>query len=317
MNDIRFFLFILLVSTIAHAHPKVNANDFLEQAKRHHRAIPHINAPDLKVGETAYLPISALIRGQNRLSVDNMLMKLDERFKDGDVINGVPQHDGGRSSVPLIDPISVIKLSTGYVITDGHHDAYLALYLGATTIPVIVEADYTDLSPREAWLKLRKKNQILLAESIDQLEQTNPDFETIRDEPNRYLAGLLALKAKVKRHDDGHVDVFSAKGGQKPVWIKMNGGVPFIEFYIADILNAAGIRYRPKWGKDIPDKVVEAARQALMNAARKREHKAFVETPIIANAEAGKKMSSDLSLLSIKLSKFSKSAKCSALFTAE
>lgn len=240
-------------------------------------------------GNPPYLNLAELVLGQDQVSVDNMLQKLEEKIANGDVVweeasqQWKLKHDGGKSSVPEIDPIQVIKGKQGYVIKDGHHDFFLSLFLGAETIAAdVVETSNAD--PVEFWRDLKKRNLIYLKESPEELAKKTHSMEEVRDNPNRFLAALLALKAEVRGTSDS-LKVGKVKVLSPPIWIKVNDSVAFIEFYIAEVLSRAGIQYDPTWGTNIPKPVVAKARRALINAQKSGEYPELKDIPLIASAK--------------------------------
>lgn len=223
----------------------------------------------LQPGSTFYVSVTRLIRGQEEISVDNTLSKLRERVALNDVrfdeTSGEWKlaHHEGRSSVPLNDPLLVVVGPQGYVVADGHHDLYLALYLGARTVPVQVLEDLSALSPVEFWRAVQARKLVLLTQTPEELAANPPDTAIVRDNPNRYLAALLALKVKTHHGASGELEIKLMKGAKRPAWLKVDGSVPFIEFELAAILARAGIQYDPAWGEAVPDEVIDRAIEAL------------------------------------------------------
>lgn len=218
-----------------------------------------------------FLPLNELIRGQSEISVDNVKAKMHSALADDDIDwkNNKKywklKHDHGKSATELADPIAVIKGPTGYAIVDGHHDVFLSLYTGASTVAADVREDLSHLTPLEFWTHLKTKNLLYLKESPSELVVKPPVMNLVKDNPNRYLSALLAFKVSVK-NKDGALKVLQSKGAAVPVWIKVNDGIPFMEFHIAKVLSGSGISYDPAWKDSVPPAVVEEARQALLAA---------------------------------------------------
>jgi hypothetical protein len=167
--------------------------------------------------------------------------------------------------MPLEEAISVVLSPFGYVIVDGHHDFMLSLYVEAETVPVKVVGDYSRLSPREFWQTLGDKKLSYLSRKPQTLSSRAPELSELVDTPNRYLAALLTAKFTIV---GGKITHF--KGNPKAVvWVKINDGVPFKEFEIAQVLSDAGIEYQDKWGDDVPKKIVTKSRNILTAAAEK------------------------------------------------
>jgi hypothetical protein len=263
-------------------------------AKKTARKIP----TNLAVGESGFVGLTELIRGQSEISVDNVRFKLDERITLGDLKplgsgNYALAHDGGRSSSPLNDPLEVVKTRHGYLITDGHHDFYLSLIAGAETVAVKVLEDFSHLSDRKLWKTLKARHLVYLNESVEALVRRRPSIDGVRDNPNRYLAGILAIKASTVRSADGSVVVTAVKGHSEGIWIKANGAVPFAEFHIASALSEAGIEYDARWKSAIPVEIVERARQALLKAQTNPKHQILKSILSIESARLARDLRAD------------------------
>ncbi len=239
----------------------------------------------LKQGEVGFLLLTELIRGQPEISVDNIFFKMREKEKDGDFKTKKDgtfklSYDEGKSSVSKADPIKVIRGPQGYVILDGHHDWYLSFYLGAETIAVEVVEDLHKLSPVEFWQQMKTRQKVYLSESAEVLAACPPAFNTVKDNPNRYLVSLLARKVKM---DSTGKKVKNQKGPENALWLKINDSMPYIEFDLAKILSDNGIEYKAEWGDQIPDEIVEKAREIFVAAKKshlipKLEFLYFLET---------------------------------------
>jgi len=223
--------------------------------------------------ETPFFPLQGLIRGQDAVSVQNIISeKYSTRLANKDFTWNATQnrwsfaYDGGRSVVPATDPIIGIRGPQGIVIIDGHHDLVLSVFLGAKTIPVQIKEDLSKLSPLEFWQNLKQRNLVYLKDDAKALASALPQMTRMQDSPNRYLATLLAMKVLTQEVENDQLKVSSINKSKNSIWIKLNQSVPFIEFHIAKILSDAGIRYDAKWGKDLPVEIVEQARCALLDA---------------------------------------------------
>lgn len=279
---------------------KISSIDFLKQAGKSWsiaekqpltRALP-------AAGATEFVPMGAFVRGQEQISVDNTLAKFEEKIALGDLSPASStkgwklHHDGGRSSVPLNDPILAYKGRVnatgrvGLVIADGHHDFFLGLYAGSQTIAAEVKEDLSHLSAEEFWAELKRRNLVNLRATPAELAKNPPKMMGVTDNPNRVLASYLALKTAADV-DQTPIQITKVKSAKNPVWVKLNNSVPFIEFYIADALTDAGIHYNPSWGPAIPDSVAEQARVALVKAQKSGKYPQLAGVPIIeSGAEA-------------------------------
>lgn len=256
-----------------------------------------LRAHEVKPGETAFLPLELLVRGQDQISVDNIKAKALEHQELGNLTHDrrwILGHDDGRSVVPSNDPIQVIKGRQGYVIVDGHHDAYLSLFLGARTIAVHVQEDLSHLSKVAFWAALKKRKLVLLSASPESLARKAPGFRSVTDNPNRFLAALVALKVSV---DEKSGAILKIKGAKDPAWIKVNNGIPFIEFEIAEKLSNAGIEYDPKWGSSVPADVVERVRSVFLHTS----DPGLLALPAVSTAEEGRLLRDEPARLSALL----------------
>lgn len=262
------------------------------------------SAADLKAGETGYLALNQLIPGQDEISVDNVFAKLDKKLSSGDVlvVDGAARlaFDSGRSTVAVDDPIEVVKGPMGYLILDGHHDVYLALALNGRTISAEVKRDYSHLSVEEFWKKMREESAVYLKASNEELIKNPPRMTEVSDNPNRYAAAIIALKAKLEKGQT-QPSVRKVKGPKRPVWIKAGRGVPFIEFYIAQALSDAGFEYKREWGTTMPDEAVEQVRAILLSAKRTSRIPQLRTLIVIESAHSAKMLRKNKSILDLRL----------------
>lgn len=244
-----------------------------------------------KQGEIDFLPIRGLILGQDQISVDNVMAKLEEKKINNDIDWKSKKkewrlaHNEGHSAVSKLDPIRVVKGPDGYVILDGHHDLFLSLYVGADTIAANVEEDLSNMSREEFWKTLKDRKLVYLKAPLSQLIKRSPRISDVIDNPNRYLASLIALKVGTKEKH-GDTEIVSVKHMGKPIWIKIDDSVNFIEFHIAKALSDAGIQYQSEWKKDVPKEVVEKIRAVLIEAQASGKYPRLEEIPILPSKDA-------------------------------
>lgn len=227
----------------------------------------------LKVGQRGSVPLAGLILGQDEISIDNIKQKYEDRLGAGDFSVDPSSdafrlaYDHGRSVVPPSDPISVVKGPSGAVIVDGNHDFILSLNVGAQTIPVEVIEDLSHLTEREFWAEMKLRRRVLFRKTARQLAKQPPVIQDLVDVPLRFLAGLIAAKVETRIAGHGR-RIISVKTPKliSSIWIKENASLPFIEFTIAKVLRAAGLRYDPAWGTNIPSPMIEMARAVLLQA---------------------------------------------------
>ncbi len=258
-----------------------------------------------------YVPVTRLTIGQILISVDNILeKKLPKRLATGDLSfdssrgKYIFKHDHGRSTMAKDDPISVVEFEDGtLVIADGHHDYFLALAAGATTVPIEIIRSYkgSGLTKEQTWQDLIDRNLVFLPNrTAKSLLENPPGIEQVKDLPNRYLAALLAMKVQtISKRDRTELKVSSS--ALPPIWIKVDSSIPFVEFYIADLLEKAGIRYQKTWKEKIPAKVLEAARRVLLNA-KSSGHPVISKIPVISSDAEGERLTNNSLLLKQKIS---------------
>lgn len=270
------------------------ARAFLELAARNwsglqvRSQVPDRPLPTL--GSSGFIQLRDLIRGQDEISIDNIRAKLSEKIADGDLRwdagsgRWIAAHDQGLSTVPIHDPVQVILGPQGPVIADGHHDVFLALFTGAATIAVQVQEDLSGLTPVQFWEVLKARDLVYLRANARELARKTPEMFQIRDNPNRYLASLLAFKVAA-RTASGEIEILKTKGARAPIWLKLNDSVPFIEFEIARALTEAGIRYESAWKERVPDEVVERSRVALAQARESGRYPLLNRIPILESRQ--------------------------------
>lgn len=237
-----------------------------------------LNPKDLVLDQPFHVPLKSLTPGQNEISADNVLAKLKSmkekwnlRWEDKTKAWKL-NHNSGKSLLPRKEAL-VVALGPDniLVIVDGHHHAFMSLYVGAETVPAVIIEKWDKLKPVEFWTKLKQEGHIFFPETPAQLTARPPDFTKMKDNPNRYFASLLASRAEL-RYENGKITVKNVRGNGNGCWIKLNEGVPFLEFHIAEILKDAGLHYDSKWGNDVPKEMAEKARTALVNAKRNGDH---------------------------------------------
>ena len=234
---------------------------------------PHdLSAGKLVLNEACFLPIANLTPGQSEISVDNVFTKLkqaQEVYKPKwDESKKVWElgFDDGKSLLPKKDA-SVLIVGPGQILVmvDGHHHAYMSLYLGGHTVPAVIIEDWRKMTLQQFWTKLEAENRVYLKTAPDVLAKSPPTLLDVKDNPNRYFASLLAARAQLEYHKDA-IKVVKIKASGDSVWIKVNEGIPFIEFCIAEVLSGGGLKYQQEWADCVPKESVEKAREVLLKA---------------------------------------------------
>jgi len=146
----------------------------------------------------------------------------------------------------------------------------MSLFVGASKVPVYVMGKIPSLSTR-TWKRLIERKTVYFQKSApEELSNKTPKITGLTDNPYRFLASRLAFKTKIS-YKDGEVSVNEKKGTKNAIWIKINEGFPFVEFYIAEVIQKAGIIFDPKWREKIPTKACDEIRKALILASQKNE----------------------------------------------
>lgn len=298
-----------------------NLNQYLDDETRHYEIAEKDRAKTVGKDNRLYLPLQYFIRGQDFISTANVHRKAEVAVESG----GVTYDDGrpvlsyadGESSVDIdadVVKTQVAKIPGGkYIIIDGHHEAYAAVLLGSRKVAVEIIADYTrdgrwlpdgtweDLKKArewkadEIWDDLKANGKTLLEQPSSELAAQPPNLKGMVDNPNRFLARILSLRVLIENEDKGEparIIKAQSRGARAPLWIKINKGIPFIEFYLAKIFSEeAGVTYQAEWGEsDVPEEVVEDCRNALIKA----QSKAAAKTPL-------ERQASDYALLRLPL----------------
>ena len=243
---------------------------------KHLGSITKLEPTPLEQGEVSFVSILRLIPGQDQISYLNAFEKLRAKYKKWQVTWDDLENkyklffDKGRSLLPQNRPIKVLSSPDGLLIVDGHHHVVMSLFVGASKIPVYVMGKIPALSIR-TWKRLIERKTVYFKNSAPEiLAAKTPKITRLTDNPFRYLASRLALKTKIS-YKEGLVTVQEKKGSKNALWIKINEGFPFVEFYIAEIIQKAGITFDPKWGEKIPPKICDEIRSALIKASQNQE----------------------------------------------
>lgn len=183
---------------------------------------------------------------------------------------------------PFLTPFSVIKTPEAferpYILVDGHHTLRGTLEvmrqhnldLTQIQVPVQIDRSYSDLNPSEFWQNLSQDGLVYLGR-----KQFLPCRDIMDLENNELRAFLDATvvsyglrKPLVYAHPNYHL------------WIRVSSGcpessIPFIEYYMAEALEAAGFAYDPltpitadlvNQARDILSKSEKAASMKLIDS---------------------------------------------------
>lgn len=170
--------------------------------------------------------------------------------------------DDGRSAYPIEKALPVFNTPWGLILINGHHRTIASKRLGATTIPVVIIRDATNLTASELEDFRTKMDPI---DARGHRVQMPCDFDQLaqpkNDDPNRYFVKISAYFGK------------KPSGTTHPLWIPMGKYFGHQEFVIAILLNQKGLVYKNEWGRKIPDNFLENARHILTNPHHRFQEK--------------------------------------------
>lgn len=213
---------------------------------------------DLAKGQRAYVPIADITPGQVRYAEMNVQEKVANAIAHNNAVKKgntyLLKFDNGKSILDQKNALPVLKAKDGYVLLDGHHDLLSSMRLGATTVPIEVTQELKNLSIKDPdfWQKAETQKLVFLYNIKGERVATLPRFDMMEDDPNRFFVTLVLHRCNT---ENGKVvydyavsqDVY---GHQTPILIKIDKDIPFLEFYVADLLRAYGVEYNNKQGKD-------------------------------------------------------------------
>ena len=183
-----------------------------------------------KIGDRQFVSISELHPGQLRFArprVEEKLVSLKAKFPAG------PIFDQMRSHYPLEKAKKVLQTKYGPLLLDGHHAVLASEDLQGRTFPIEWGEDYTHLEGAKLWNELESKG-LTYFHNFQGHRQVISSFKDMQDDPNRFLASLIAHRL------DGEED--SPESIPK-IWAKPPISVPFLEFHLADALYRHGINF--------------------------------------------------------------------------
>lgn len=210
----------------------------------------------LKGREDVFYIKTALIHpGQATYSVLNANEKIAQAIEKGYATKKNDgsfkfKYDKGRSLYSEKKAFPVANTPWGLMLLDGHHRTMAAIAMGATTIPVKIHADVTDLGIED----LRK----IMSTKTDPVDARGNrvrmpcHFNQLADDPNRYFAKISSYQGKDTRT-------------KHPLWVPVgeentHGSQ---EFAIATLLNKYDWVYKNSYGDNIPENFLEYARVLL------------------------------------------------------
>ncbi len=239
-----FLVFIALLGFSAWAKVDFSPkpSKFIAICREHRWHLEEISAPE--VGVSDFFPVRALQASQTRYSHERMIDSLHKLDPDS-----LFSHDNGRAIYGMEKKIKAVFYRGQLFIVDGHHRALISTYLGARTIPVKIEDDLSWLSPAQFKATMEMRGWGYWRDFREQ-EMPIIDLCDMEDDPNFQLARLIIRRVDVVI-EEGELRIQNSRGADRPVAIKINSDVPFLENKIADALRRGGVAWN---GEDITKK---------------------------------------------------------------
>lgn len=258
---LRFLLLSLLVGAMASwAKPSPitpsSQPDWTEF--RHHCWLNRLNAETLlipapPIGEVSFVPILALENQQKDFSFVRLLQQLKKGIKENGARFSEKKErwllnaDHGRSLFDEDSDLVGVFYRGRVYLADGHHKALASIYIGAETAPVHIIDDWSDKTPEEFHFAMKTAG---FSHWKNQRGQTiRPvTFCAMEDNPNLMLARLLIRRVQVRMEHGARLKIKVGSGSTRPIALKINHDIPFLEKEIADALGRAGVRFNDSRG---------------------------------------------------------------------
>jgi hypothetical protein len=246
---LAFVLFIATWSSLALERPPLQPE--LSDLRRFchlHRTLNKIKGIDSpEVGQIGFFPPSVLMATQSRFSFSRWSNSLEKVVRQNDRTFANKKrwqlpHDHGRSVYGFDKRIHGV-FYRGYIyIIDGHHRALVSTYLGSETLPVEVVADWSRLySPKQFRRELESRG-LAYWQDHSGLRSEALDLCELIDDPNLQLARYLIHRVNVDLQF-GNFSISKKSGAERPLLLKINQDIPFLEFLVADALRRAGVQF--------------------------------------------------------------------------
>jgi len=240
-------LYFLTICIFSAAEVRASCEELLDNSRR-----PETNTMD---DSAFYVEIKQLFPSQIRFSKANVDLKVRKMGKNRKLYDD-------KSVLALTEALPVVRSQWGYLLIDGHHDVLKSIRVGAKWVPVRVEKDLSHLSRQEFWAYTKEQGWTYLQKINGTTPETPPSsFAEMENDPNRYLAAILARK-----FPKGSTVLNQSWGAEYPVWIKLGKDTPYIEFHIADALYQENLLYQESWQDNPPMDFVEKVRNVLTHA---------------------------------------------------
>ena len=213
-----------------------------------------------------YYEISQLRPCQASISCLNVKNKFDKIIKKNNAVwNGceyILRYNDQTSPYPLDDAFPVVISPYGFILENGTHHVVAALEVQATTVPIQIIGNYSAFSKKKFEKLFYGKYFFPYANCGPNQRVTLPctlNPESLIEFSNRYFAIISARDCEsVSTPND------ETTGNDYPLWIQIGGSKGYFQFEIAEALTRSGLVYCNKWGDDIPEAFMEAARQVLI-----------------------------------------------------
>ncbi|OGQ93800.1 MAG: hypothetical protein A2284_03430 [Deltaproteobacteria bacterium RIFOXYA12_FULL_61_11] len=244
-----------------------------------------------------FVPMADLYPSQVRFSFKNIAKILDYiknpdsnrfgvTFREFASTNGFMdfgywefQYCGGKSLHPEEETEQVvIGPGNRLHLLDGHHGMLVSLYLGAQYRPVRIVEDLSRLDEEDFWNEMERRGWALL-EGLDGTRRIPNRWDELEDDVFRYFATKLG---GVLEHTKPTQPASPARyhGPALPVWVKVDDGIPFIEFYVGDVLRRQGLLTA---GTDLDQVLENPAKVAAMQHALQQDLETVLDEDRPAN----------------------------------
>lgn len=265
MTFLRLLLIFILPFATRLSYGKEGAfapqfQDFIETIEANEKSEKEAVELPIELGAVQYISVQSIFASQPEFT----FLKVLKELKEAESAFGVRfskktkkfklAYSKGRSAFPSSKTAFGILYKGHIYLVDGHHKVLVSLYFGAKALPVRVLDDWSSLS-NAAFSKRMQDSRFAYSDKFY-------FFSELRDNPNLYLARLLIQKVKGTIELE-QFNISSVQGAKKPLLLKYNEGIPFIEFYLADLMSRNGIYYKNKWGDKIPLKVRKKIKKLL------------------------------------------------------
>jgi hypothetical protein len=223
---------------------------------------------NLTKGDVVYLPIKHMAPGQGSFSFRTVQEKIKNapRYWGVNWVESQGKWILPRNQFTALHPYSKsalgILLKDVILIIDGNHKILTSLYYGASTAPVRILKNWSDLTLEQALPKLRKKGYVFPYNTEGEILNEWPNFKDIQDNPYRYLAIQLLLKCQIEV-TNGSLKVKNLRGQSQPLICKINRDLPFLELHLSRLWKLRGLEYNSD--EEPSEETINQAKQIVLD----------------------------------------------------